>query len=195
MASHLGATSIMGGSPSGLLPVRLPNRTREEIERNFAQGERSILAQLPTGGGKTVVASEIIRRHELSGVLFIAHRSETIDQTSEKLTANGVHHGIIQSGKDERLRPMARVQVASIQTLHARAIRSNAMELPLAGLIIIDEAHHAPAMTYTKVLQRYPNAKVLGLTATPCRGDGRGLGGIFDRLIIGLQVSILIEKG
>ena len=78
---------------------------------------------------------------------------------------------------------MAAVQVASIQTLHARAIRSTTMPMPLADIVVIDEAHHSCAMTYQRVLAAYPDATVLGLTATPCRGDGRGLGGIFETMI------------
>ena len=75
---------------------------------------------------------------------------------------------------------MERVQVASIQTLWSRAIRSNSMQMPLADILIIDEAHHARAKTYQKIIDAYPDAVLIGLTATPCRGDGRGLGNIFD---------------
>jgi superfamily II DNA or RNA helicase len=127
--------------------------------------------------------------------LMIAHRREIVNQTSAKLTAFGVHHGVIQAGDDDRLRPMAAVQVASIQTLHARAIRSATMTMPLADIVVIDEAHHSCAMTYQTVLAAYPHATVLGLTATPCRGDGRGLGGIFSTLIEAPQVPDLIEQG
>jgi DNA repair protein RadD len=106
-----------------------------------------------------------------------------------------VHHGIIQAGDEKKLRPLAAVQVASIQTLHARAIRSSAMFMPLADLVIIDEAHHARASTYQKVIDAYPNAIVLGLTATPCRGDGRGLGGdLFKTMIECPQVADLITQ-
>ena len=90
-----------------------------------------------------------------------------MNQTADKLTARGVPHGIIQAGDEQKLRPMAAVQVASIQTLHARAIRSSTMLMPLADLLIIDEAHHACAMTYKKVIKAYPSAIILGLTATP----------------------------
>jgi DNA repair protein RadD len=125
----------------------------------------------------------------------VAHRREIVNQTSDKLTARGVPHGIIQAGDEKKLRPMAAVQVASIQTLHARAIRLSTMLMPLADLLIIDEAHHACAMTYAKVIEAYPNAIILGLTATPCRGDGRGLGGIFKTMIECPQVPDLIEQG
>jgi DNA repair protein RadD len=90
---------------------------------------------------------------------------------------------------------MEPIQVASIQTLWARGIHSDAIELPPADVLIIDECHHARANTYQRILDSYPEATLLGLTATPCRGDGRGLGNIFDRLIECPQVSDLIAGG
>jgi superfamily II DNA or RNA helicase len=69
------------------------------------------------------------------------------------------------------------------------------MELPPADLLIIDECHHCPAQTYRKIIDAYPDAIVLGLTATPCRGDGRGLGGIFETIIECPQVASLIQQG
>jgi superfamily II DNA or RNA helicase len=163
-----------------------------EFECLVEQGERRILMVAPTGSGKTVIASAIIKARARR-VLVVAHRREIVNQTSGKLTAFGVHHGIIQAGDDDKLRPMAAVQVASIQTLHARAIRSTSMLMPLADMVIIDEAHHACAQTYRAVLDRYPDAIVLGLTATPCRGDGRGLGSIFSTMIECPQIPDLIE--
>ena len=68
------------------------------------------------------------------------------------------------------------------------------MELPTADLLVIDEAHHTPASTYRKIIDAYPDAILLGLTATPCRGDGRGLGGIFETIIECPQVAELIEQ-
>jgi superfamily II DNA or RNA helicase len=165
-----------------------------EFEAHVERGDRSILLVAPTGSGKTVVAAAIIASSDRR-VLVVAHRREIVNQTADKLTARGVPHGIIQAGDEKKLRPMATVQVASIQTLHARAIRSNAMLMPAADLLIIDEAHHACAMTYGKVIEAYPNAIILGLTATPCRGDGRGLGGIFKTMIECPQVPDLIEQG
>jgi DNA repair protein RadD len=165
-----------------------------KFERHAAGGDRSVLLVAPTGAGKTVIAAAIIAAGARD-VLVVAHRREIVRQTSDKLTRRGVEHGIIQAGDDSKLRSWAPVQVASIQTLHARAIRSNVMAMPPADLLIIDEAHHVPAMTYLKVLEAYPNAIVLGLTATPCRGDGRGLGGIFDTMIECPQVAELIEQG
>ena len=164
------------------------------LEQLAAAPDKRILIDCPTGGGKTVVAAALMASSNRRA-LMIAHRREIVNQTSAKLTAFGVHHGVIQAGDDDRLRPMAAVQVASIQTLHARAIRSATMRMPLADIVVIDEAHHSCAMTYQRVLAAYPDATVLGLTATPCRADGRGLGGIFDTIIEAPQVADLIEQG
>jgi len=147
---------------------------------------------MPTGGGKTIVASNIIRdaARNRKRVLVLAHRREIIAQTSQKLFAYGVPHGIIQSGFQPR--PLENVQVASIQTLWRRSCKSAP---PPADLLIVDEGHHTPAFTYREIIAGYPDAVLLGLTATPCRGDGRGLGGIFERLIESPQVADLIKDG
>jgi DNA repair protein RadD len=160
-----------------------------------AKGRRRVILVAPTGSGKTVIASEIIRAEIELGrsVLVLAHRREIITQTSDKLHANGIAHGIIAAGFMPR--PLEAVQVASIQTLDRRAIRTAAMDLPPADLLVIDEAHHCPANTYRKIIDAYPDAIVLGLTATPCRGDGRGLGGIFETIVECPQVGQLIERG
>jgi DNA repair protein RadD len=165
------------------------------FECEVAAGCNRVILVAPTGSGKTVIAAEIIRRARAQGqhVLVLAHRREIIAQTHEKLAANGVRAGIIQAGFDPR--PLERVQVASISTLHHRAIRRDVMEPPLADLLVIDEAHHAPARTYRKIIEAYPDAILLGLTATPCRGDDRGLGGIFEKMIECPQIAELIEQG
>src|SRR5262245_40424924 len=99
------------------------------VERLVEQGERNILRVAPTGSRNTVTASAVIKGKPRR-TLVIAHRREIVNQTSAKLEEFGVYHGVIQAGDEHRLRPMAQVQVASIQTLHARAIRSSSMPMP-----------------------------------------------------------------
>jgi DNA repair protein RadD len=169
----------------------------DEVEKEIEQGQRKLLLVAPTGSGKTVMGGAIINRvvERHQRVLVIAHRREIITQTRDKLIANGVTPGIVLAGFEDDLRPYASVQVASIQTLHARAIRSNRMPMPAATYLIIDETHHARASTYQKVVDAYPDAVIIGLTATPVRGDGRGLGNIFDKIIEAPQVAELIIGG
>ena len=114
-------------------------------------------------------------------------------QTAAKLKDHDIETGLIMSG--EFASPLDPVQVAAVQTLHARAIRRNKISLPPADLLIADECHHAPAETWKKIVEAYPDAILLGLTATPCRGDGRGLGGIFDKILECPQVPELIKEG
>jgi superfamily II DNA or RNA helicase len=147
---------------------------------------------LPTGGGKTVIATNIIERAVARGerALMLTHRREILRQTSLKLP---IEHGLIQAGLNIDLDYP--VQVASIQTLWARCMRTDKVPLPSADLIIIDEAHHVAARTWRLILEAYPNARLIGLTATPCRADGRGLGNYFDQVILGPQIPELIERG
>jgi len=165
------------------------------LEKEISERRRRILLPAPTGSGKTVIAAAAIDNAVRHGqrVLFVAHRRELISQTSQKLHALGIDHGIIQAGFPSR--PSARVQVASIQTLHARAVRCNSIELHRADLLFLDECHHARARTYMRVISAYPDAVILGLTATPCRRDGRGLGNIFEALVECPSVAELIAGG
>jgi superfamily II DNA or RNA helicase len=165
-----------------------------EFDQVIAAGKRRIIGVSPTGAGKTILAAQIINSARDRGhhVLVLAHTREIIRQTSAKLFEHNINHGIIQAGF--MTRPDEPVQIASIQTLWTRAMRTNRMELPAADLLIIDEAHHCPANTYRKIIDAYPQAVLIGLTATPCRGDGRGLGGIFDIIVECPQVAELIEQ-
>jgi DNA repair protein RadD len=86
------------------------------------------------------------------------------------------------------------VQIASVQTLHARAMRTNKMPLPKADLIVVDESHRCLARTWKQIVDAYPYAQLLGMTATPVRSDGRGLGNLFRELVTGPSVAELIEQ-
>lgn len=159
-------------------------------------GNRRVLMQLPTGGGKTLVASEILKQTTLNGFnsIFVADRRKLIDQTAEKLDAYGVENGIIMAGKQPSF--FAPVQVASIQTLYSRAIKREVMQLPDVQLVVIDEAHKSLGSQYYELItEHYQDAFVLGLTATPVRADGRGLGEMYDDLVLGPSVDSLVDEG
>src|SRR6516225_2515218 len=168
-----------------------------EYEQKIAAGIRRIIIVAPTGAGKTIIAAEIIRRAKADAtrVLFIAHRNELLTQARDKLKSFDIIAGIIKAGRDKDARPQAMVQIAGIQTLHARAVRAKSMELPLAEYVFVDEAHHIRARTYQTIIEAYPNATLIGLTATPCRGDGRGLGTVFEAMVECPQIGQLIELG
>jgi len=168
----------------------------DRVRQSMRAGNRRVLMQLPTGGGKTLIASEVLKQTSDNGLssLFIADRRKLIDQTGEKLTSYGVDHGIIMAGR--ALDRRAPVQVASIQTLYSRAIKRELMELPDVQLVVIDEAHKSLGGQYHELIfEHYPDAFVLGLTATPVRGDGRGLGEMYEDLVLGPSVDTLVDDG
>ena len=161
-----------------------------ELREAYANGAKSPLYVLPTGGGKTFSFAYIAMLTANRGgrVLILVHRSELIKQSSATLDFIGVPHGIVAPGHSAT---DDAVQIASVQTL-ARRIKKRAYH---ADLIIVDEAHHAVAGSWRKILDAFPEARILGVTATPCRLDGRGLDGVFDAMIQGPSVSDLIEAG
>jgi superfamily II DNA or RNA helicase len=171
--------------------MELRNYELDWISRIKASRKSRILIVGPTGSGKTVVAVQLIRdaiqRH--GKVLFIAHRVELINQAKQRLIDHGVPGASIgtirANDKENRCAP---VQVASVQTLVRR-------EFPCADLVFIDEAHHAAARSYRKILEAYPEALVFGLTATPYRLDGKPLGDLFEEIVESAKASELIEAG
>jgi superfamily II DNA or RNA helicase len=120
-------------------------------------------------------------------VLVVAHRKELIDQFHAVLLQAGLRVGVMR-GQDERTDPAAPVQVGTIQTLARR-------ELPKADLVIVDEAHRCPGESYCTLLEAYPLATILGLTATPARLDGKPLSDHFDTLVQVAPYSELIQAG
>lgn len=164
--------------------------------RSFARkGHKAIILQAGTGSGKTYMACEVIKSAIAKGkhVLFLAHRRGLIDQTGLKLSTYGIPHGIIMAGR--RQDPGQQVQVASIQTLTARAVNSDRMRMPATDLIVLDECHRSLAKTYTNLIELFPEAVTIGLTATPCRGDGRGLGEIYTAMAHAPPIKELINQG
>lgn len=163
----------------------------EAIERTlalFGAGRRRVLVVAPTGAGKTVLAAEFIRRMRQRGerALFLAAGRELIEQTSRKLADVDVEHGIIMGGV--RPRP-GDVQVAIVQALARRD------SMPPADLVFIDEADLARAETYSKILAHYPEARVIGLTGTPWRSDGKGLGELFEDVVVAATPRALMDEG
>jgi len=162
----------------------------ESLRAAYRAGKKAPLLCLPTGGGKTVIFSYIAQSAAAKGnrVLILVHRRELVQQTSETLASLGLDHGIIAAGHPMDSKP---VQVASVQTLARRLQRIK--EDPC--LIIVDEAHHAVAGSWAKIIDRFPDSKLLGVTATPMRLDGRGLHDIFDFLILGPTIKQLTNAG
>lgn len=160
----------------------------DDLRRAYRAGARAPLLVLPTGGGKTHIFSAVTQGAAAKGsrVLILVHRRELIRQASRKLDQLGVAHGIIAAGFPAS---DALVQVASVQTLARRAISWQ------PSLIVIDEAHHAVAGSWAQIIARWPDALRLGVTATPMRKDGRGLGAAFDLLVTGPAVSQLVADG
>jgi superfamily II DNA or RNA helicase len=163
----------------------------DRIDKAWLAGHRSILAQLPTGGGKTIVFSTVVHQASKSGLkcLILAHREELIKQAADKIEIiTNEPVGIIKAGYPTNYD--RDIQVASVQSLTRRL-----NQCPQFDLIVVDEAHHSTSRTYRTILDRYPTARVLGVTATPIRLDGKGFRGIFDELICGVTVSELIGSG
>ncbi len=161
----------------------------DDLRSVYSSGARSALYVLPTGGGKTTVFTEIARLAVERGkrVCVLAHRRELVDQASKRLDSFEIPHGIIAAGMNRSEIPHG-ITVASVQTLVRRTVDP-------FDLIIIDEAHHAPAGSWAKVIAANPGAKVLGVTATPCRLDGKGLAASFEHLVMGPNYSALIAEG
>ena len=164
------------------------------IARHYRDGAKAVLGVLPTGGGKTVCFANMTWRMQRNGkrVWILCHRKELMRQISEALSQFNVYHGLINGA--HRADYSASVQVGTIGTIVGRTHLYAAPDY-----IIMDEAHHAVADTWRTILSRYPDARILGVTATPIRGDGLGLGrevgGIFDEMVLGPSFQDLVNLG
>jgi superfamily II DNA or RNA helicase len=161
----------------------------DNVRVKFAAGAQRVAMVAPTGAGKTRMFVSVVDGAMRRGrrCLVLAHRAELISQTDETLIDLGVPHGVIAPGYPATPEP---VQVASIQSLVRRLDQHDPFDL-----IVLDECHHATARTWRKVLDAMPDAKVLGVTATPERGDGAGLGDVFEEMVVGPDTAWLIGAG
>ena len=186
----------------------------QAIRAAYAQGRRAPLLVLPTGGGKTVTFSYVTQSATAKGrrVWLLAHRAELVKQIAGTLARFGCAHQVIAPGPIIRqcqadqfraygrtyVQPGATAWVCSVQTLVKRLDKIPAQAVP--DIIVVDEAHHLTGGTqWGQVVEAFPHAKLLPVTATPCRLDGKGLGigagGFADDLIMGPTMRELIEAG
>ncbi len=168
-----------------------------QIAAALREGERRILRQLPTGGGKTheIAAVTLCAVNAGLRVLILATRTRLVRQIHERLEAFGVPHGIIAADLRGMFDAFQFVQVCSADTLYRRCIGDAVMPLPAAEVVIFDEAHLAAADSRMAILEQYPDALRLGFTATPARKSGKSLSTVFDRLILGPSILELIRAG
>ncbi len=162
-----------------------------QLRAAIRDGKRRIMLTVPTGGGKTLTSASMIISALGKGKrsLFVAHRLELIDQTVATFARLGITSVGVIRANDRRHDTTQPIQVASIQTLARRTQQEY-------DLVFVDEAHRSVAASYTKhVFERHASAIIIGLSATPCRTDGRPLGSHFDDLVTGARYSELIADG
>ena len=169
---------------------------RDSVEKEWRDGKQKTLLVLPTGTGKTIVFASVTQDCVVSGgrVLILAHRGELLDQASDKIFRTTGLRCAVEKAEQSCLNSWYRVVVGSVQTL-MRDKRLNQFDPDYFEYIIIDEAHHALSDSYMKILDHFSKAKVLGVTATPDRGDMRDLGQVFDSLAYEYTLPQAIKEG
>lgn len=169
---------------------------RQKVQEEWEEGKKRTLLVLPTGTGKTIVFSKIIEDRVRKGerVLVIAHRGELLEQASDKLYKSTGLKTATEKAEQTSLGSFYRVVVGSVQTLQ-REKRLNQFPPEYFDTIVIDEAHHAISDGYQRVLQHFEDANVLGVTATPDRGDMRSLGSYFESLAYEYSLPEAIKSG
>lgn len=169
---------------------------RQKVQEEWKEGKKRTLLVLPTGTGKTIVFSKIIEDRVKKGerVLVIAHRGELLEQASDKLYKSTGLKTATEKAEQTSLGSFYRVVVGSVQTLQ-REKRLNQFPPEYFDTIVIDEAHHAISDGYQRVLQHFEDANVLGVTATPDRGDMRNLGSYFESLAYEYSLPEAIKSG
>lgn len=171
-------------------------QARDRIHAEWDAGHTRTLLVLPTGTGKTIVFASVAADQVRAGdrVLILAHRGELLEQAADKLRrATGLGSAVEKAGST-CLGSWFNVVVGSVQTLQ-RTARLERFPQDYFGTIIIDEAHHAITDGYRRILDYFSGAKVLGVTATPDRGDMRNLGEVFDSLAFEYKLTDAIKEG
>lgn len=166
-----------------------------QLRERMAANVRRLLLVAPTGAGKGTLLAFMIARAVAKGkrVLFVVAGRQLVDEFSQRIEKQfGVQHGVLMAGHWRR-NPVWPVQVASVDTLASMLRRGEA--LPPADLVIVDEADLARADRFEKPLAAFPDAFVIGVTATPVRADGKGLGSLFAELIVAATPRELIVQG
>lgn len=168
-------------------------KARQDIHQGFENFDRQ-LGVLPTGGGKTILFSRLAQEYQPRRTLILAHREELINQAVDKLRASTGILAQVEMG-DDRASLDAPVVVASIQTL-MREARRNRWPRDHFGLVVVDEAHHSLADSYLNTLRHFDgHAKVLGVSATPDRGDKKNLGRYYQNIACEVTLLDLIQQG
>ena len=169
---------------------------RQAVEKQWEDGIQKTLLVLPTGCGKTIVFAKITEDRVRRGdrVLILAHRGELLEQAADKIGKVTRLGCAMEKAEQTCLGSWFRVVVGSVQSL-MREKRLGRFPADYFRTIIIDEAHHCISDSYQKVLRHFENAKVLGVTATPDRGDMRNLGEVFDSLAYEYTLPKAIREG
>ncbi len=169
---------------------------RESIQNEWQQGTKKTLLVLPTGCGKTIVFSKVIEDRVKKGerVLVLAHRGELLEQAADKLEKSTGLKCATEKAEQTSIGSWYRVVVGSVQTM-MREKRLEQFDKDFFDTIIIDEAHHCISDGYQKVLNYFETANVLGVTATPDRGDMRNLGSYFESLAFEYTLPKAIKSG
>lgn len=166
--------------------------TIDAIRRGWAEFKRQLVV-LPTGSGKTCISAWVAQEHVQAGqrVLFLAHREELLLQTIDKFKRAAGLFCELEKAEHHASRT-CQVVVGSVQTFMARGYNWDADHF---DLVIVDEAHHVMADSYRRVLEMFPGARVLGITATPDRADAKNLGGVFQNIAAEVKLFDLIADG
>lgn len=165
---------------------------QRSIRREYAAGKKAAMLCMPTGAGKTMTGARMVRAAEQKGTptLWLADRVELVEQASATFDRLGIRHGLIGDTADEN----DLILLGTIQTF-TRRYEEGRFVPPSIRFMVWDEAHRGRSQTYESVRRIYPTAHLLGLSATPFRSDGRGLGDMFEAMVTPVTARDLLDAG